>query len=214
MTAAPPSPPGLTFYPASHNVLSPTFNTWVKFTAADVHGLEEREGFEGQNIYFHLNHPIRYVRLVGVLVALEDYPRRTLLTLDDCSGATIEIVWPKRPPPSTPLRAPPPAGTPAPAPPPWIPDPPLDGIDLGSVIKAKGTLSNFRGARQLLLKRAAVIGDTNEEVRAWRELSTFRAEVLAAPWVVDEEAARRLAEGPRRRRPRRRKRRTEEGGAR
>lgn len=42
--------------------------------------------------FFHLNHPIRFVRLVGTVVAVEDLgPRFVLLTLDDGSGATLEL---------------------------------------------------------------------------------------------------------------------------
>ncbi len=43
-------------------------------------------------MYFHLNHPIRYVRLVGPIIAIDDLtPRFTFLTLDDGSGAAIEV---------------------------------------------------------------------------------------------------------------------------
>ena len=104
-SSPPPSPPPssssssssqLTFYPAYCHAASPTFHTWVKLSAADVHALHTRRGFEGQHIYFHLNHPVRYVRLVGVLVTLEEYERRWLMVLDDSSGRTIEIVCPKK----------------------------------------------------------------------------------------------------------------------
>lgn len=45
----------------------------------------------GQNIYLHLNHPIKWIRLVGVVVALDFIPNRWLIQLDDYSGATIEL---------------------------------------------------------------------------------------------------------------------------
>lgn len=37
----------LTFYPAYCFPVSPTFNTWAKVTATEVHALQEHEGFEG-----------------------------------------------------------------------------------------------------------------------------------------------------------------------
>lgn len=40
-------PTSLTFYPAYCFALSPTFNTWARLAAADVHALKERAGFEG-----------------------------------------------------------------------------------------------------------------------------------------------------------------------
>ena len=46
----------------------------------------------GQNIYFYLNHPIRFVRIVGVVVAIDDINLKySALTLDDGSGATVEL---------------------------------------------------------------------------------------------------------------------------
>lgn len=44
-----------------------------------------------QNTFFYNNHPIRFVSLVGLIVARTDVYRRTLLTLDDSSGATVEV---------------------------------------------------------------------------------------------------------------------------
>ncbi|KAJ5084054.1 hypothetical protein NUU61_008633 [Penicillium alfredii] len=79
------------FYPAFCFKASPTHFAWVKMAAADVHRLQRRRGFEGQNIFFYNNHPIRFVSLVGLVVARTEVPRRTILTLDDSSGATIDV---------------------------------------------------------------------------------------------------------------------------
>jgi len=45
----------------------------------------------GQNIYFHLNHPIRYIYLIGVVVEIDFWERFAILTIDDGSGAVIEV---------------------------------------------------------------------------------------------------------------------------
>lgn len=37
----------LTYYPAYCNKVSPTYFTWVKLDAVDVHALKQRRGFEG-----------------------------------------------------------------------------------------------------------------------------------------------------------------------
>lgn len=42
-----PSPTSLIFYPSYCYPLSPTYNAWVRLTAADVHALRERAGYEG-----------------------------------------------------------------------------------------------------------------------------------------------------------------------
>lgn len=47
-----PSPISLTFYPSYCYLLSPTYNTWARLTAADVHALRERAGYEGMPAAF------------------------------------------------------------------------------------------------------------------------------------------------------------------
>jgi hypothetical protein len=65
--------------------------------------------------------------------------------------------------------------------------PELKGIDVGSVVKVKGGIGSFRGARQIRMKSIVVLGDTNAEVKAWKEMVEFRVQILAQPWVVGKE---------------------------
>ncbi|OJD36639.1 ob-fold nucleic acid binding domain [Diplodia corticola] len=98
----------LQFYPERYYSASPTYNTWVKLTAAAVHRLRPASSLQAEPAisrtdnffdstihhptFYHLNHPIRFVRLVGTVVAIEDLgPRFVILTLDDGSGATLEL---------------------------------------------------------------------------------------------------------------------------
>ena len=55
-------------------------------------------------------------------------------------------------------------------------------LDIGTVIKAKGTISEFRGIKQLEMKRAWVVATTNEEAQAWEETAVFKQQVLSVPW--------------------------------
>ncbi len=204
MPTPPPAP--LTFYPAYCFPLSPTHNTWARLTAAQVHALCERTGFEGtyilsfspslsshiytspptpiptarrakpsnlyparplgQNLFFHLNHPIKWIRLVGVIVALDLYPTRWIALLDDSSGATIEITCARRAPAPAPttrnVNAPsraddatvrsefeaPGKGVTA-----MGRDVDLSGVDVGTVVKVKGGVGSFREVRQMQLER-------------------------------------------------------------
>lgn len=57
-------------------------------------------------------------------------------------------------------------------------------LDIGTVLKAKGTISQFRGVKQLELKRVQVVHSTDEEVQAWAETAAFKSGVLSAPWRV------------------------------
>lgn len=57
-----------------------------------MHALRREPGFDVQNIHFHLNHPIRFVYLCGVVTEIEYLNEWfTLLRLDDGSGMTVEV---------------------------------------------------------------------------------------------------------------------------
>ncbi|KAK4972514.1 hypothetical protein LTR28_012438 [Elasticomyces elasticus] len=187
-------------YPARYFTASPTWFTWNKLTAADIHALRTERGFEGQNVYFHLNHPIRFIRLVAPVVAIDDInPKYTILTLDDGSGATIEVKIVRLAAAvaqgstrrsntevdNTTIRST--LGT---------FEVLIDGapVDIGTVIKAKCTISTFRQVRQLELQRVSVVRDTNEEARAWAELAEFKERVLAKPWSLTEQEMKEIDE--------------------
>lgn len=113
----------------------------------------------GQNLYFHLNHPIKWIRLVGVIIALDIYPTRWIALLDDSSGATIEVTC-GRPAPSLTthhtnntslaevLSEPDTLGVTATG-----HNVDLSGVDVGTVVKVKGGMGPFREVRQVLLER-------------------------------------------------------------
>lgn len=192
---------------------SPTYNKWVKLTAADIHALHEIPGFEGkqpvpclsfyykykqliisftgQKIYFHLNHPIRFVYLVAPIVAIQDIPNTKffILTLDDSSNACIDVKIERED--AAKVDADSTSNT-------TVPnldinvafgydsEIKIDGqkVDIGSVIKAKCTVGSFRGVKQLELKRCGVMKDTTEEVAAWESMAEFKRDVLAVPWTL------------------------------
>jgi hypothetical protein len=55
-------------------------------------------------------------------------------------------------------------------------------LDIGTVVKAKGTITEFRGVKQLDLKRIWVITTTDEEAKAWAKTAAFKQEILSKPW--------------------------------
>lgn len=99
----------LTFYPAYAHSASPTYFTWVKLTVSDIHHcLQHRNGYmhswaaectnvrDTPQILFYNNHPIQFVQVIGVVVSLDEYFEKFwLFTIDDSSGATIDVVCPK-----------------------------------------------------------------------------------------------------------------------
>ncbi|KAF1957072.1 hypothetical protein CC80DRAFT_491909, partial [Byssothecium circinans] len=170
-------------FPKSH-----TYKDWVKLTAADVQALRSEPAFQSQHIYFHLNHPICYVRLVGVVVAIDDINLKyTVLTIDDGSGATIELkivrltadIYNAAKHPSNTT-----VGNVDVVSALGVFEVMIGGeqVDIGTVVKAKGTISEFRGAKQIELKRAWIVRTTDEEAQAWSEMAKFKKDVLSKPW--------------------------------
>ena len=65
--------------------------------------------------------------------------------------------------------------------------PRLKGFDVGSVVKIKGTISEFRDIRQISMKIVHIIPDTAAEMVEWRARDAFYRDVLWKPWVVTGE---------------------------
>ena len=207
-----------------------------------------------QGIFFHLNHPIRFVYVCGSVASIREIVvagpegRRKLLyvilEVDDSSGETVELKI-------IPLKK-----TQAPRPPNVIEHLPrhtsdlqksgdesdhafvdarerdeegnkATAIDLISVdtnienvkvmnfccekdchdwhvtlageivnvqtiIKAKGTLTKYKGMNQIQLERAFVVRTTHEEMRVWEEYAAFARDVLSHPWVLEKKKLRQL----------------------
>ncbi|KAK2758270.1 hypothetical protein FQN54_004115 [Arachnomyces sp. PD_36] len=189
--------PSLTFYPAFCHELSPTYFTWVKIAAVDVHKLQSRRGFEekrawkGQNLYFHLNHPIQFIHLAGIIISRDELPTRTIFLLDDSSGETIEVVCPKVTAPnnSNPSTTSTPSTHVT-----YKTSTPINLLPLqpSTLAKLKGTITTFRGIKQVSLERYTVLTSMAQEIRFWEERSRFLVDVLSVPWEVGEGEVRRL----------------------
>lgn len=162
--------------------------------------------FTGQDVYFYNNHMIKYVRLTGVIVAVDEFSGWMVYTLDDSSGVNIEVTCAA--PPKLPeiggghagaldaenSNTKPASGAatikPAIAEPQILisPDgPDLTNIDVGSVVKVKGGIRVFREQKQIRLKVITILGDTNAEIKCWNDMMKFRSDVLSKPWVVTAE---------------------------
>ncbi|KAI1141522.1 hypothetical protein F5Y05DRAFT_264564 [Hypoxylon sp. FL0543] len=181
----------LIYYPAYCFHLSPTINKWCPLRATDIHGLESRPGFEGDDVFFSLNHPIRWVRIVGVVVAIDEYYGHRVYTVDDSTGQCIECS--KAIPKPVDSRHQDGAGNestaaaPAPA---SEPDPPSD-IDVGMTVEVKGSTKLFRGQMHIKILKLQRIRSTNQEVQFWNKIRDFRREVLSRPWILEKRQVRR-----------------------
>ena len=138
------------------------------------------------------------MRLVGVVVAIDDINvKYTTLTLDDGSGANIEVKI-VRLTPGVYNQVESPSNTMIDnvnvASQPGVFEVTVDHqqVEIGTVIKAKATLSEFRGAKQLELKRIWIVSTTNEEVQAWAETAAFKQTTLSRPWHLSSAEHKRI----------------------
>jgi hypothetical protein len=140
------------------------------------------------------------VRIVGVVVAIDDINvKYTALTLDDGSGATVELKIIRRVAGDRDLES---ASSNT-----YVDNVNVisdfgtfevmvgqQRIDIGTVLKAKGTISEFRAVKQLEMKRAWVVSTTNEEAQAWAEAAAFKQKVLSLPWRLTSAEHRKIKE--------------------
>ncbi|KAK5119739.1 hypothetical protein LTR85_007315 [Meristemomyces frigidus] len=184
----------LQIHPRRYFTASPTWNKWNKLTAADVHALRTERGFEGQRIYFYSNHPIQFVTVVGLLVEIETIAegKYTLLTLDDGSGECMVAKIKRRERAQDDEAEATLSNTEAESvdvhinlglPAVFLDDRP---VEVGAVIKAKGTIDSFRNVRQLELKRMFIVKDTNAEAEEWAKMAELKRETLSRPWTLTQ----------------------------
>jgi hypothetical protein len=222
-----------TFYPAYTYSASPTWFTWVKLTCwilqhglhagpaslqpsfattnsrNNVNNINTHGGRGAKPTLFYLNHPLQFVQIVGLVVAIEPYHEHFFLfTLDDSSGETVDVLlWKPRPKANTKLQD---QRSDQDAAAEHDDDDPaadketaallttLSTLHIGTTVRAKGTLSSFRGIRQLLLLRLDILPDTASELAHIAARTTFFENVLSRPWVLSPArvaALRRNIEG-------------------
>ena len=232
---APQSAAGpLTYYPAYTFKASPTWWKWVKLTCYDIHtALKPHEKYANVTTFqgtaqdekstntsgrkdlplllFYLNHPIQFVQVIGVVVALDEYfDKFWLFTVDDSSGATIDITCPK------PVKEKEIPGDTVPTTrhsagslkngssavnlktklmtqdldkdeavtPEHFLQTTLSTLTIGTVLQAKGTLTTFRSTRQLSLLRLTILPTTTHEVALISSRTEFQISTLSKPWVL------------------------------
>lgn len=159
---------------------------------------------DDQRYFIFLNHPIKWVRIAGIVVAVDEYPGRRVYTVDDSSGLCIEclIDIPRPPPPaaaaSTMLTevVTTPATTAADPGTSKVPD----GVDVGTVVDIKGELALFRDHKQIKILKTSILRSTEHEVVFWEKLRDFRQSVLDKPWVLTDKQVRRCRKDEERRR--------------
>ncbi|KAF7957682.1 hypothetical protein EAE96_003254 [Botrytis aclada] len=187
--------------------LSPTIHKWCALRCADIVSLTTRGVyFEDKLIHHYLNHPIRYIKLIGLVVSIDTFARRRVYTIDDSSGVCIECVALL---PLSPSGAPPNSHPPPPPSSPSISTPQIPWNDISEckVVRILGIMGSYMQSPQLQIVKMGVVGSTEVERKWWDEcrgLKDPETGVLGREWVVGREEMERW-----RRRERRRKMREE-----
>lgn len=164
----------------------------------------------GQEWFFFANLPMKWVRIVGIVVAIEDFYTRRVYTIDDSSGACIEaLVTGKHVAGSgqgeketssvqtttkdTAKEGEPPkeqAPTAATAQGGHI-EFPYGDVDIGTIVDIKGSLTTYREEKQIKIEKLLPVRSTMQEVALWEKRNKFHTDVLAKPWVLSPEVVRK-----------------------
>ncbi|KAK7220987.1 hypothetical protein V2G26_008990 [Clonostachys chloroleuca] len=196
----------LEIYPRYCFDLAPTHNKWCFLRAADIKRLKQPKDYQGQDYYFYKNLPIRWVRIVGLVVAIDDIPKRRIFTIDDSSGVCLEAVLRITSPPagSTTIQAIKPdlstaremaqkkdQGADGAGNQPQGPKSPYDGIDVGTILDIKGCLTTFRDEKQINVEKMQPVKSTMQEVSLWEKREKFRIDILSKPWTLSRECIKK-----------------------
>jgi hypothetical protein len=218
-TSLPPKTP--TIYPTHTYRLSPTFSRWVPLRARDVHALTTHSTFDaGHELFYYSNHPIKWVRVTGVIVAIDDFSTRRIYTLDDGSGGVVECVCPGPPNPNSYQNASvaqlgngriaamkgnesrlerkgqsaeDKGKDKVEEAQPSVKKPQISysDIDTGTILKVKGKPGVFRDVNQVEIIKAEIMRSTEQEVKCWAEVLAFRQQILDVPWALSQEEVER-----------------------
>ncbi|EJT80197.1 OB-fold nucleic acid binding domain-containing protein [Gaeumannomyces tritici R3-111a-1] len=179
---------------------SPTITAWCRLRTSDIAKLWSPPGFEGQDVFFYNNHPIKWVRIAGVVVAVDEYTVnestiKRVYTVDDSSGINVECIaqLAAKQPKNISLDA-------------HSPDlvaqqrrqqqqqqqSPFD-LDVGQVVEIRGGLKLYRTRYetrlQINIEKVKHLS-TQHEVDFWKEVVKLHDETLSRPWVLDERVLR------------------------
>lgn len=138
---------------------------------------------------------MQWARIVGVVVAVDEFQARRVFTVDDGSGVCIEaVLWlasvdklPKLPEAvekrarqveaTEKLTTHPPGA--------------FADIDVGVVVDVKGKLIRYREDIQIRIERMVSLETTQKELTLWEKRAGFRRQVLDTPWVLSKRDVRR-----------------------
>jgi hypothetical protein len=151
----------------------------------------------GQSFRFYNNLPIKWVRIVGVVVGDDLYKERRIFTIDDSSGSCLDAVailktaaesrgnanlGEKEVACTTDAAE---TATAAQASTFSSTDVPYPEIQVGTVVDVKGLLfMTHWGELRIQVQKMVIVKTTEDEVALWEKRDRFRKDILDKPWVM------------------------------
>ena len=165
----------IVYYEPQYFRYSVTYTSWVKLFIADAHALSILPGFEGTQARFWLNHPIRWLQLVGTVVGVVIRSSMVVIEIDDGSGRGIALFLKGAVLSSIHASV----------------DSNTCDVDVLTVVKAKGTLNvDHKGDLELVVEKISILSDSTAELHAWEERVQYRKTVLDIPWHLEKKQMR------------------------
>lgn len=194
MTYSPPKP---SIYPQYCFGAAPTYNVSSFLKITDISILQLYRNIPGKppslayahrlmltvhpGVHFYGNLPVRWVRIVGVIVGVDDFPERRVYTVDDSSGLNMQCVLP--------LEARQESSSKDLAPGPLIPSE-YSELTVGHVVDLRGPILPYRGQKAIKIRRMKRVPTTQHELLLWERRLKFKTEVLNVPWALSDEEIR------------------------
>ena len=130
---------------------------------------------------------MKWVRTVGVIVAIDEFFNKRCYTIDHSSGACIEALIDLPKTNSQPQIA----GTHELGKYDAIAaTTQYDHLDVGDVIDVKGQLTLFRNEKQIRVEKINIVPSTSQELALWEKRAAFRRNVLDKPWNLRDKQLR------------------------
>lgn len=132
-------------------------------------------------VHFYGNLPVRWVRIVGVIVGIDDFQEKRVYTVDDSSGLNIQCVLPLEAHQEFTSKD-------------LAPGPPIPAeyseYDVGHVVDLRGPVVPYRCQKAIKIRRMKRVATTQHELLLWERRLKFKTEVLDVPWVLSDEEIR------------------------
>ena len=137
---------------------SPTLKVFAKLSIYDaVNKITPIPSHEKEGHYIFGNLPIKWVCLCGIIISHDNKETRFVITLDDGSGETVDVISDKDHSPAV-----------------DYPSPDLSEYNVGETVRVKGTMIRFKYMKQMLLRKIERVENMRDELIFLKEVLKWK----------------------------------------